>query len=221
MIIAVSVVSIDGQAFEGCNDISTVIYNGTNDPCRGNKLFSSFPDSVAFLCVSEDYEHNSSFCGVSNLLRSNECQDLFEGHHPCSIVVNRTVQKKADVILWENKSAGCLEYYCDNNTGLRVRSLCSSNEETLFVCVNDTCIDYIELNEKQKVEIDFEGLNITDWNTTEAVDRISDMSGVDPDEFQIMIKFDEENAQVVQIIVLVDSEETAKRVSQAITKCQK
>ena len=211
--------SISQNAFRGCNNISTIIYNGDSDPCDGSSLFDD--SSLEFVCVPESYEQSAAFCGIRIRAQSNSCEELLGENNQCFVVErNGTIHARANVSEWENNSSDCLKYYCDNNTGPRIRAECNKSEGITYVCVNDACVDFNTLSDKEKVDVVLQLSDINDWNTTMFIDSISNQSGVDPDKIQVNVEFDDNDTQIVHIIVFVDDKDTAKTIFDSLQNCQ-
>jgi len=205
--------SIESSAFNNCEKISSLIYLGTKNPCA-SAVTIPHDSSLEFVCVVEDFE-SDSFCGI-NVVKSDACKTLFEENNQCLIVSrNGTVQKKSEVIEWEKNSAGCLDYYCDNHSGLNIRSACNIDGETNYACVNDACIDYEKFSEKEKVEIEIEETSISEWNSTAFILNISELSGIEANKIEIRVDIDDDG-QVRHIIVMVDNERDVKVIVNAI-----
>ena len=65
------------------------------------------------------------------------------------------------------------------------------------------------------VEIEVDEINVTNLNMTEIQDTISELTGIETDK--IRIRFDtNDNNEIVRIIVIVDDEETAEKISTSI-----
>ena len=202
--------SINDHAFSGCNNISTLIYNGTNDPCVSQSTFNI--SAIQFMCVPESFV-SSSFCGISDIIKSNNCETIREEINQCFTTdKNGTVQKKADVVEWEGRTTDCFNYTCDNNTGYGFESLCTGDNQ---ICMNDRCEEEETLNDNWKVVIDVDEMSVTDWTSTELLSIISKWSGVDAENMKIGIETNDEG-QIIRIIVIVKDEHDANSIVRSV-----
>ena len=65
------------------------------------------------------------------------------------------------------------------------------------------------------VEIEVEGIDLSDLNMTEIQTTISDLTGIEADKLRIQVDTNDNN-EVIRIIVIVDDKETADKVSKSI-----
>ena len=65
------------------------------------------------------------------------------------------------------------------------------------------------------VEIDVEGIDITNLNMTEIQNVISNLTDIETDKLRIRVDMNEED-EVVHILVIVDDETTADTVNKSI-----
>ena len=65
------------------------------------------------------------------------------------------------------------------------------------------------------VEIEVDGLDLTELNMTEIQITISNLTGIETDKLRIRVDINDKN-DIVHIIVIVDDEETADRISTSI-----
>ena len=87
---------------------------------------------------------------------------------------------------------------------------CNKSNE---LCGDDQCITKEEL--PLYVEIEVEGINVTDLNMTEVKTTISDLTEIEEDKLRIQFDIND-NDEIIRIIVIVDDEETAEKISISI-----
>ena len=138
--------------------------------------------------------------------KSNECYE-FE----CDIDNGPIYNKRENATVWESKSNGCYEFHCDIDNGPVYWKQCNKTDE---ICENDHCV---LKNEEMTyfVEIEVEGIDVTNLNMTEIQSTISNLTGIKAEELKIRADISNNN-EVIHIIVIVDDEETAEKVSESI-----
>ena len=214
--IASNETSINSTAFSYCTNLTNFTYQGTNTPVCPDDVFQS-SNSLRFVYVFEDYPSNG-FCGKSvvlipNSVRFNQCFDYDVDENG-----NIIVWKRSDVIDMEKHSNGCVEYKCVNETGIVSHGLCKEGE---YVCVGSACVkkdDY--LDEGISIEIEFDGIDSADFNTSEFLDILSNLSGVSVDDMKIAVETDEDG-RIVSVVVTVNDKNDAKVVVDAINNLDK
>ena len=120
------------------------------------------------------------------------------------------MKKRENATIWERKTTGCYEFQCHNESGPIYWKQCNKSDE---VCENDQCIIREEVT--YSVEIEVEGINVTDLNITEIQTTTSNLTGIESDKLRIRVDTNNNN-EVILIIVIVNDEETAKKVSKSI-----
>ena len=65
------------------------------------------------------------------------------------------------------------------------------------------------------VEIEVDGIDVTNLNMTEIQITISNLTSIESDKFRIRVDINDNN-EIIRIIVIVDDEETAKIISESI-----
>ena len=86
------------------------------------------------------------------------------------------------------------------------------------MCENDQCVVTKE-DIIHSVEIEVQGIDVTDFNLTEIQTTISDLTGVDTDKLRIRVETDSHN-EITKIIVIVDDEQTAEIISKTVNQCR-
>ena len=219
IIIPSSVKTIGSTAFLGCSSLTSVIYLGSKDPIRVNtKDIFTGCDQLKFVCVSSSYNSNS-FCGLNQFCKHKTCESFLHNQcyeNPVCNFRNNTIsmEKREKATIWESKSTGCYEFQCDFNHGPIYWKQCNKTDE---VCEDDECVVVSE-NVTHYVEIEIDGINMTDLNMTEIQTTISDLTGIETDDIIIHVDTNENN-EVIRIIVLVDDEDSAIIVSDKINQC--
>lgn len=205
------VISIGESAFLGCLLLSTVKYFGTSAPECGGRVFNS----VKSYCVPVDYS-SQYFC--NNSVPSNMTE--YSNHNHCYQELVCTggetiVKKRENATSWESRSNECVEYFCDNNTGGKNRSICVDSEGTSRVCTMDEKCVETETNGNDddddgmlwRVEIDIESIKTSACNISDVIGFISNVSNVDLTNVTIKVEVNQNN-EIVRIIIFFQNEET-------------
>ena len=215
IIIPSSVTSIGSSAFAGCNRLTSVIYLGSNDEIAksATDIFSGC-DKLKFVCVPSSYNSNS-FCGLNQFCKHESCESFTFSANQCYEPVcngNKTIsmEKRENATMWESKSNGCYEFQCHNDSGPIYWKQCNKTDE---VCEKDQCVVMKEVT--YYIEIEVDGIDATNVNMTEIQITISDLTGIEEDKLKIHFDSNENN-EIIRIIVIVDNEETADRISTSV-----
>ena len=89
------------------------------------------------------------------------------------------------------------------------------------LCVNDECVDNKTLSDgKWRIEIEIDNLQANKLIVSDLVDKIVELTGFDEDDITVGVEIDE-NGKVINIVIIVDDEETAKIVVEAINGIDK
>ena len=88
--------------------------------------------------------------------------------------------------------------------------MCNKTNE---VCENDQCVNVKEVT--YYVEIEIDGVNVTDFSMTEIQSAISNLTGIEEDQIRIRVDTNDIN-EVIRIIVIVDDEKTAEIISKSV-----
>ena len=110
----------------------------------------------------------------------------------------------------ESKTTGCYEFQCHNDSGPIYWKQCNKTDE---VCENDQCVVKEEVT--CSVVIEGDGIDTSDLNMTEIQSTISDLTGIEEDKLRIRFETND-NDEVIRIIVIVDDEGTAEKISTSI-----
>ena len=124
------------------------------------------------------------------------------------------MKKRENATIWESKSNACYEYQCYNDSGPIYWKQCNSTDKTKNVCENDQCVDNKEMI--VYVEIDVEGIDLTNLNMTEIQSTISNLTNIETDKLRIRVDIND-NDKVVHIIVIVDDKSTADIIKDKIS----
>ena len=120
------------------------------------------------------------------------------------------MEKRENATIWEDKSTGCYEFQCDVDFGLIYLKQCNKTDE---VCENDQCAKNEEVT--YYVEIEVDGIDVTDYKMNEIRKTISDLTGIEAEKLKI--QFDtSDNDEVIPIIIVVDDKETAEIISKSL-----
>ena len=202
-------------AFSYCTSLKRVTYLGNKDPgvYIGKDSFNGCK-SLCFVCVPPEYESNA-FCGRIDFLKSSSCLQLHNDEHKCFKIVcngtNLTIAKRENVISWERQTNECIDYYCDNETGLIARNKCNSDTS---LCSNGKCVDKTSVsNDKWAVTIEF---NVeVSVSVDEVIDVISTETGINLDDVVISTEFDD-NGYITRIVVYINDKETADEIAEKV-----
>ena len=85
------------------------------------------------------------------------------------------MEKRENATLWESKTTGCYEFQCHNESGPMYWKQCNKTNE---VCENDQCV-VIKKEVTYSVEIEVDGINVTELNITEVQNIICNLTGID------------------------------------------
>ena len=120
------------------------------------------------------------------------------------------MEKRDNAMIWENKTTGCYKFQCDFDNGPVYWNQCN---ETDKVCENDQCVVKEEI--PLYVEIEVDGIDVTDFSMTEIRTTISDLTSVEDDKLRIRVETNENN-EIRRVVVIVDDKETAEIISTKI-----
>jgi len=205
--ISVSVTSIGSRAFASCSSLTTVIYQGTSEPeSIGTDAFEGC-DEFKTICTPVSYVH-SSFGGKSVTCKEAHCgfpmNECFQVTDACSL------EMSPEASSWTLRGNGCVEFFCDNITGMSTRSMCNDSGS---LCTNNRCAretDTTDRNYKVEIEMDNVGPANTPNITAELSDAFHDAT--------VIVKMDEFGG-TVKIFVYVRDMESAIIVEQTVNRC--
>ena len=202
-------------------------------------------DQLKFVCVSSSYNNNSfcgltQFCKhdscESFLHNVNQCYEpvrddkkkewkmakrdnatIWESksnrcyEFQCLNDSGPVYWKRDNATKWESKRNECYEFQCHNESGPIFWKQCNRTDE---VCENDQCV-IVKEEVTYSVEIEIDGIDVSDLNMTEIQITISNLTGIEEDKLRI--RFDtNDNNEVIRIIVIVHDEKTADKISKSI-----
>ena len=167
---------------------------------------------MRFVCVPLDYDNNS-FCGLDAFCRHESCESLIAKSNQCyePVCDNGIIKiaKRDNATAWENKTTGCYEFQCHNESGPVYWKQCNKTKE---VCENDQCV----ISNKEVVYSviieTVEGVDVTEFSTTEVFSTISILTGIEADRIKIRVETNDRNG-VTHIIIVVDDTTTAEVIS--------
>ena len=176
-------------------------------------------DELKFVCVPFSY-NDKSFCGLTQLCKQESCESFLHNQcyeNPVCNSNNNTISmdKRENATIWESKTTECYEFQCNIDSGPIYWKQCNKSDK---VCENDQCVTREEVT--YYVEIEVDGINVTDLNMTEIQDTISDLTGIEEDKIRIRVETNDNN-DIVHIIVIVDDEESANVVRDKVSQCGK
>jgi len=143
VIIPASVWDWGGEVFKGCTSLKTVIIEGS---C-GVRTFVDCP-SLAFLCISSVNYSEYHLCDRHNYGRAESCEELAAQINECFEAIldvdnhQYTIRKRGEAVAWEKHTSDCMEFYCDNESGLKTNDLCRGRINQCYeeVCADGECI---------------------------------------------------------------------------------
>jgi len=202
-----NVTTIANNAFVGCSSLESVSYLGSSDPGINSSGIFDGCGRLNMICVSESY-NSPSFFGRNISCKSSSC-DAVNSHCFDLVIEDGTCEakKKKGIEKLENKSNECVEYQCDNASGILAISKCSDNAS---ICVSDKCIDKDNANDKQwSVDITINSTEVIHMTSNEIADELKNVSGVDMDDITVGVEYDEKG-RIYRIIVYFKDEDHAK-----------
>ena len=214
--ISESVSSMGGNAFINCDRLSRIFYLGSTlfDP-------SVLPSGAHLesVCVPSDY-NSTTFCGVE-VTSDTLCQTFQSSLNHC---FKAELNDDGEFIqrMWKNateyeeQSNDCVEYKCVNSSGPTWSVKCSSSDGISRTCVNNQCLEketFMEGTVSIVIEIE-DDLDVNEVNISLLLDALSE-EGVSLDLTKVGYESDSKG-NIVQIILIVDDEETVNAVLVAI-----
>jgi len=140
--IPASVTNIGSDAFAMNTKLTSVTYHGTTNPA-GYYYQSCFGGCSMLLsvCVPSNYSE-SSFCRKP-VCKTDSCDSIYSQDNQCFGTVcndgNVTYEIRPGVSDWE-QTYGCVDYYCNNATGLARRGACWNDENGTMLCESSKCV---------------------------------------------------------------------------------
>jgi len=220
LVIPSSVVSFEGGVFSDCSYEGSRFYLGTTEPQCSLGSFLCSPSKVTrFLPI--DYV-KSSYCELSVDIDSSTKEELKKQENQCygafiygKDTINMSgIFKRPNVAEWEYMTDGCVQFECDNGTGLLVRSICSSTR----ACQNKQCEEDIN-GYALAIELK-ESIAVGDYDEGKLKESIKSLSGVDKDKFEFGVDIDD-HGQISRVIIYIADEITGHDIETALEKCTK
>ena len=140
--------------------------------------------------------------------QSNACY-LYECHNVSGLIY----WKRENATIWEDKSNGCYEFKCHNESGPIYWKQCNSTDKIERVCENNQCINKEEM--MFFVEIDVEGIHLSNLNMTEIQHTISNLTDIEADKLRIRVDINEQD-EVNVILIIVDDRYSAEKITKLI-----
>ena len=122
-----------------------------------------------------------------------------------------SIEKRENATIWESKTTGCYEFQCHNDSGPIIWKQCNKTDE---ICEIDKCV-VLKEETMYYVEIEVDGIDVTDVNISEIQTTISDLTGIEANKLEIRVDTNYNN-EVIRIIVIVDDKETAEIISKSV-----
>jgi len=213
-----SVKSFGYKAFRDCTSLSSFSYLGTLQPTDGDLVFSSC-NSLKTVCVPSDYV-NGSFFGMDISRKSSSSDDLHSMYSSCfDVTCSSTgfvVRERYEALLWNSQTNDCVEYQCNNQSGFISWKMCNNTKDDEFYCMDEKCVQKEKVEEhKWEITIEIEETDAVELNTTDIMEQISKLSGIDIEKLTVGIDLNDEG-QVISIIVYVDEEDSMKMIVEAV-----
>ena len=149
--------------------------------------------------------------------QENECFEIV-----CDEGSNKwVIQQREKAIEWESKTNDCIHCECNNESGNIFWSKCNSSEHFFQMCVNEECVETEIVKEEKwivEVEFDIDPSIIATLNTTELLETISEMTGIDLDDLSSGVDFDTEDDSW-RMNLMANDEESAELIADTLQKC--
>ena len=222
IVIPSNVSSIGNNAFSGCKSLVTVVYAGTSDPFASTSSPFVDCDALEFTCVPPGY-NSTTFGGLNVSCKSLLCEALKDQHNRCFEAVSEgsecAIRKRLEAVKWENQTTGCVEYFCENDTGLLGKALCDSNSDD--VCVNDKCVGEKDIEVKPwSVEIEINATESMSVTSEQIAVELSNLTGIGVNDITIIVEYDD-RGRATTIIVYVNDKTTADVISASVNELDK
>jgi len=215
--IPASVTMIWDSAFVGCSSLYCLNYLGKKCPQFMRTVVGSVLD---FAMVPLDYY--SDLFLIFPVCKASSYENLIVQNNHCFRVTNCSDdnlpnEKREKAILWENKTDGCFEYVCDNESGYLFHDRCVNNGKN-GICMDGKCVESEEIpDDEWKIEIEFMNVNLSTYNSIELLKVSSNESGVGMDEMKLVTETDD-NGNVLRIFVLVNEAQKAETIKTSLNK---
>ena len=138
----------------------------------------------------------------------------------CSGNSKSCVADNDSLVMWDDLSNGCIEYYCDNESGLQAIMKCKNST----VCMDGECVSVAkEVDEKKEIftiVIEMKATDVITVTSNEIAMELSKMSSINADNITVAIEYDKEG-KMKNILVYVSEESQAKLLSDAVNGIEK
>ena len=224
IVIPSSVDTIGDYIFSKCSSLEFVSYQGSYDIGASSSYVFEDCSALSLICVPNSYS-STTFCGEPFSCRSVSCGALQQQINDCFEVVNDEgqciIQEKADVKAWEDRTNGCMQYQCVNESGKISWKTCKGSADSLMTCVDGECVDEYNMTDK-KWAVDIV-IPSTDPSLVSADDialEVSRISNINVSEITIGIDYDDEG-YVVRVIVYVTDKSSADVIVTSLKEMDK
>ena len=195
-------------------------YDGITNPCadvflddENSMTAFKYCDSIRSICLPKGYL-DKVFCDRNEFCLTDSCENLILESDSCSQDIcwkgEKISRKRKNTTEWESHSNGCADYQCDKTIGPIQWSMCNNTNQHKFMCINDGCL---LRDQMWSVEISFEGIKEYELNRTEVKAQIEALTGLEITDVGIELGDD---AYVLNVIVIVDDEDTGKIIVDAV-----
>jgi len=213
-----SVELIGDYSFSFCGNLKVVSYFGECDPgwYDSDHAFEGC-DKLHHVCVPRKF-CTGVFCGRVDVCSTDSCESLqFDIDHCLEYSCldgDLVVRERKNSIDWEKRSNACVDYICDDKVGDVLRTVCKSDQEHRYVCMNDGCLE-LE-TDRVRVEINVENVRIDEFDSIAVVEYIKGvLTDVDiPVELEL-----DDDGYIMTIIIPVDDEPTGLAVARMVSGC--
>jgi len=219
-----SVISIGAESFSHCTSLTSIEYDGVTNPCADFNVIgdtiSAFKGckSIKSICLPKGYL-DGVFCARYEFCRTDSCENLnlYSDHCYEETCWNGTVVngKRSNATEWEFHSNGCADYQCHRQLGPIQWRMCNNTKQHKFMCMNDGCL----LRDQMfSVEISFKGVKEYELNRTEVKAQIEALTGLEIEDVGVELG---EDAYVLNVIVIVDDENTGNIIVDAVVDMER
>jgi len=183
------------------------VANGDKYACKRKMI----PGSVVDICgrCTSSGETHEELEG-----QTNKCYDV-----SCvSAPVLEMSEKASD---WTKHTNDCMQYICDNETGLLRWSLCNNTPDNNVACVNNKCVakDTMATKAGWVVEVNIDGIELLDFNETLFLNNLSAIIKSSPENLELGMEFNNKSL-VSHIDIFVKDESEAKKIEEEMKKME-
>ena len=219
IIIPSSVTKLENGVFSCCFGLKALSYLGNYDPGASSLYVFIACTQQINICVPNSY-NSSSFCGANVTCKSSSCDTIFLRQNKCyefGVKEDECIIKKTvDAEDWENKTNGCVQYECNNETGRVYWNKCNNS-----TCVDGQCMDETSITDKSwAVEVDINVSESAPITPEEVAAEVSQVSGINVSDITVGIEYDDKGV-AVRIIIYVSEESDAKIIETSLNNMDK